>query len=186
MWELEKPRLSRRLILFYKIVSNSTPPSTRSPIPNLQESPYSFRSRTAIGGVYARSEKFKSSFYPDCMCECENINPELRTASSLGIFKAGINRIIRTIPEQVYGIHDPKGLALLKQFRIWLSALSFHKFRHNFNDSLNPLCPINDGGEDRSTSCCTANHISWRETPFSAAYEQSCFYMIFQIFPMKN
>ena len=34
------------------------------------------------------------------------------------------------------------------QLRVGLSALSFHKFRHNFNDTLNPLCPINDGIED--------------------------------------
>ena len=24
----------------------------------------------------------------------------------------------------------------------------YHKFKHNFNDTLNPLCPINDGVED--------------------------------------
>ena len=82
------------------------------------------------------------------MCEWENIDPELRTTSSLGIFKAGTNRIIRTIPKQVYGIHDPKGLALLTQLRVGLNALSFHKLRHNFNDTLNPLCPMNDGIED--------------------------------------
>ena len=28
------------------------------------------------------------------------------------------------------------------------SALKLHKFRHNFNDTLNPVCPINDGVED--------------------------------------
>ena len=100
------------------------------------------------GQMCARTEKYKLSFYPDCLCEWENIDPELRTASSLGIFKAGINRIICTIPKQAYCIHDPKGLALLTQLRVGLSALSFHKFRHNFNDTLNPPCPINDGSED--------------------------------------
>ena len=29
-----------------------------------------------------------------------------------------------------------------------LSKLNFHKFKHNFSNTLNPLCPINDGIED--------------------------------------
>ena len=105
----------RRFILVHKIVNNITPPYTRSPNPNFQELPYSLRARTVIGRIYARTEKYKSSFYTDCLCKWENIDPELRTTSSLGIFKAEINRIILTIPKHVYGIHDPKGLALLTQ-----------------------------------------------------------------------
>ena len=32
--------------------------------------------------------------------------------------------------------------------RVGLSKLNFHKFRHNFKDTINPMCPINDGIED--------------------------------------
>ena len=48
----------------------------------------------------------------------------------------------------VYGIHNPKGIAYLTQLRVGLSRLNFHKFRHNFKDTINPMCPINDGIED--------------------------------------
>ena len=34
------------------------------------------------------------------------------------------------------------------QYRVRLSKLNFHKFKHNFRDTLNPLCPTNDGVED--------------------------------------
>ena len=34
------------------------------------------------------------------------------------------------------------------QLRVGLSKLSFHKFQYNFTDTLNPLCPTNDGVED--------------------------------------
>ena len=37
---------------------------------------------------------------------------------------------------------------MLTQLRVGLSKLNFHKFRHNFEDTLNPLCPSNDGVED--------------------------------------
>ena len=29
-----------------------------------------------------------------------------------------------------------------------LSKLNFHKFKHNFKDTINPMCPVNDGIED--------------------------------------
>ena len=105
-------------------------------------------SGAAIGQIYARTDKYKSTFYPHCLAEWENIDPETRNAPSLGVFKAKLNKIIRPTPKQVFGIHDPKGLATLTQLRVGLSALNFHKFRHNFHDTLNPMCPINDGVED--------------------------------------
>ena len=41
----------------------------------------------------------------------------------------------------------PKGY--LTQLRVGLSKLNFHKFRHNFKDIRNPMCPIiNDGIEN--------------------------------------
>ena len=48
----------------------------------------------------------------------------------------------------VYSIHDPRGPAILTQLRVGLSMLNLHKFRHNFRDTLNPMCPSNDGVED--------------------------------------
>ena len=32
--------------------------------------------------------------------------------------------------------------------RVGLSKLNFHKFKHNFRDTINPMCPTNDGIED--------------------------------------
>ena len=40
------------------------------------------------------------------------------------------------------------GLSRLTQLRVGLSKLNFHKFRHNFKDIINPICPTNDGVED--------------------------------------
>ena len=39
-------------------------------------------------------------------------------------------------------------LSILTQLRIGLSKLNFHKFKHNFRDTSNHLCPANDGLED--------------------------------------
>ena len=47
-----------------------------------------------------------------------------------------------------YSKHNPEGLAIPVELRVGLSKLNFHKFRHNFNYAVNPLCPANDRGED--------------------------------------
>ena len=36
----------------------------------------------------------------------------------------------------------------LTQLRVGLSKLNFHKFKHNFRDASNPMCPTNDGIDD--------------------------------------
>ena len=41
----------------------------------------------------------------------------------------------------------PKGLAILTQLLVGPSKLNLHKFKHNFNDTVNPMCPINLGLE---------------------------------------
>ena len=40
----------------------------------------------------------------------------------------------------MYNIFDPIGLKLLTRLRLNLSHLREHKFRHNFQYTLNPLC----------------------------------------------
>ena len=45
-------------------------------------------------------------------------------------------------------IHDPIGLPYRTQLRVGLSKLNFHKFKHNFRDTINPMCPTSDGIED--------------------------------------
>ena len=88
------------------------------------------------------------SFYPNCLSEWNKLEPELRLAPSIAVFKKKILSIIRPPAKSVYGIHDPKGLSYLTQLRVGLSKLNFHKFKHNFRDTINPMYPTSDGIED--------------------------------------
>ena len=48
-------------------------------------------------------------------------------------------------------MHDPNGLSNLIQRMVCLACPSesnLHKVKHNFRDTLNPMCPTNDGMED--------------------------------------
>ena len=56
--------------------------------------------------------------------------------------------LIGSPSKPVHEIHDPRGLAILAQLRVGLSKLNFHKFSHNFRETIDPMCPSNDGFED--------------------------------------
>ena len=142
---LSSRRWSRRLTLFYEIINNLSPAYTKDPIPPLHQSQYSLRGQDVIGRLRARTEKFKSSFYPNCLSEWNNLEPELRLAPSVA------KKVLINNPppaKSVFGIHDPKGLSYLTQPRVDLSKLNHHKFKHNFRDTINPMCPTSDGTED--------------------------------------
>ena len=69
-WEsLSLRRWSRQLILFYKFINNLTPGYTKDPIPPLRQSQYPLRNQDVVGQILTRTEKFQSSFYPNCLNE---------------------------------------------------------------------------------------------------------------------
>ena len=55
-------------------------------------------------------------------------------------FKASLLRFIRPKCRPIYNIHDSTGFIYLTRLRLNLSHLKEHKFHHNFQDTLNPLC----------------------------------------------
>ena len=83
----------------------------------------------------------------------------------MNVFKKQLIGIIRPPAKLVYGIHDPKRLSVLTQLRTGLSKLNFHKFKHNFRVTLNPLCLINYGIEDTEhfLLLCRADDIHRRD-----------------------
>ena len=40
----------------------------------------------------------------------------------------------------IYNTHDPSGIRLLTRLRLQLSHLNEHRFNHNFDNCINPLC----------------------------------------------
>ena len=76
------------------------------------------------------------------------LDPEIRLAPSVAVFKRKLLSIIRPPARSIFGIHDPTGLSYLDQLRVDLRKLDFHKFKHNFRDAINPMCSMNDGIED--------------------------------------
>ena len=100
-WEpLSSRRWSRRLTLFYKFVNNLSPEYTVDPIPPLHQSQYRLHNQDVIGRLNARIENFKSTFYPNCLSEWNKLEPELRLAPSIAVFKEILLSIIAPPPLQ--------------------------------------------------------------------------------------
>ena len=49
----------------------------------------------------------------------------------------------------IYDIHNPLGVKYLTRLRIGFSHLKEHRFKHNFQDSIVPMCSCNSGIETK-------------------------------------
>ena len=85
---------------------------------------------------------------------------DIRNVTSYSVFRQHLLKKIRPCPNNLYDIHDPLGVKLLTRIRLGLSHLREHKFRHNFQDTVNPLCTCSLEIED-------TNHFFLRCLNFS-------------------
>ena len=63
------------------------------------------------------------------------------------MFLKNILDFIRPLPNSIFNIHNPLGIKYLTRLRIGFSHLKEHKFRHNFQDSVDPMCSCGSGTE---------------------------------------
>ena len=56
------------------------------------------------------------------------------------MFRKKLLPFIRPVGNSMYGIYDPLGVKVINRLRLSFSHLREHKFRHNFADTVNPLC----------------------------------------------
>ena len=83
---------------------------------------------------------FQNSYFPAAIKEWNRLDIDIRKSDSISIFKKRILSFIRSLPNKVSNSHNPQGLKLLTRLRLGLSHLRYHKFKHNFLDTINPLC----------------------------------------------
>ena len=77
---------------------------------------------------------------PSTIIEWNNLNSNTRTSENLALFKKSILAFVRPSQNSTFHYLNPNGLKLITRFRLGLSHLGFHKFKHSFQDTLNPIC----------------------------------------------
>ena len=65
---------------------------------------------------------------------------KLRKSQSLPYFKNALLKVGRPTAKSFYNTNNPIGLKLLARLRLGLSQLNEHKFKHNLQDCITPLC----------------------------------------------
>ena len=146
---LQSRRWYRKLAMFYKIYKNKSPFYLFNLIPE-KTSSYATRNVDCISLIKIKHNFFKNTFFPSAIIEWNKLDLAIRNAESLGIFKSNILKFIRPTPSCFYNCYNHKGIRLMTRLRLGLSHLREHKFNHNFQNCINPLCSC--GMDIESTS----------------------------------
>ena len=73
--------------------------------------------------------------------ELKNVNIlELINIDSINTFKLNMLNFVSPRKNSVFAVRDINGLKILTSLRLKFIHLNEHKRRHNFNDTINPLC----------------------------------------------
>ena len=73
-----------------------------------------------------------------------NLDLKIRNSKTFSVFQKSILKFIRPSSNSIFNCHSPEGIKLITRLRLGLSHLREHKFRHNFQDTLNPICSCGD------------------------------------------
>ena len=104
------------------------------------------------------------TLFPYTIREWNKLSLEIRNSQSYSIFKKSLLKFIRT--NSVFNVSDIYGIKLLTRLRVGLSHLREHKFRDNFQDTINPLFSRSLEVEYTSHFFCAAK-ISSPQEPIS-------------------
>ena len=136
---LKSPRFYWKLCLFFKLKRNKHPSYLFDIIPRVL-STRTTRNHNNIPLFDVKHEYFWNSFFPSTVIEWNKLDINIRNSQLVSAFEKQILKFMRPSPNSTFNVHDPRGIKLLTRLRVGLSHLHEHKFRHNFQDSLDPFC----------------------------------------------
>ena len=139
---LSARRWFKRLCLFHKIYHNKSPSYLYRLIPQ-HHNLFNLRNQHLIPEIFCRTNIFCDSFFPTVIKEFNKLNPHITHQLSFYSFRKFLSKSIRPIPNFLFDAYDPHGIKLLTRLRVGLSHLREQKFRHGFNDTIDPFCPCN-------------------------------------------
>ena len=140
---LEKKRRCRKLCCFFKIFRYKCPKYLFKIIPTFV-SRCNTRNSNNIPLFKVKHNSFQNSFFPSAAVEWNKLDLNIRNSKRL---KKTLLNFIRPSGSTVFNCRNPKGVKLLTRLRLGLSHLREHKFKHSFQDSLNPICSCGNDTE---------------------------------------
>ena len=98
------------------------------------------RNADKVETYYCRTDIFKNSFFPYTIIEWNKLDLDVCKSKSYAIFQNTLLKLGRPNQNAIYNINNPVGLKLLTHLRLGVSHLNEHRFNHNFQNCINPLC----------------------------------------------
>ena len=132
-------RWCRKLCLFYKIFKANKPVYLFNLIQS-RSSSYNTWNTDKIAPFHTKHDFFKNSYFPSTVIKWNKLDPNLPSVSTLSVFKNNLLKFVRPSRNSVFNCHNCKGIKYLTRLRLGLSHLREHKFKHSFQDTLNPFC----------------------------------------------
>ena len=83
---------------------------------------------------------FKTSFFPSVLIEWNKLDATLRRYDTCNAFKSNILKFIQPSSNSLFDCHNPIGIKYITRIRLELTHLREHRFKHSFQDTLNPIC----------------------------------------------
>ena len=136
---LQSRRWFRKLCLFYKIVNNQSPSYLFDYIPSTDRI-YNTRNAADVPWIKSKHNFFKNSYIPSTIIEWNKLDQDIRNAESYALFRKHLLSFIGSEANNIFNVHNAKGIKLFARLRVGFSHLKEHKFRHNFVDAINPFC----------------------------------------------
>ena len=100
---------------------------------------HSYNTRISVALHHCRTDTFKHSFFPWTIGEWNKLDLQCRKCT-YNVFRNHLLKSIWPLSSPIYNIHDPLGIRLLTRLRLWHNHLNEHRFSHNFDNCINPLC----------------------------------------------
>ena len=97
---------------------------------------YNINSPRARHGHGTRTSTYRATYFPYCTKEWNQLNDDKKFESIKKFKKKTLVKVIRTQENSVW-VSDIYGTKVLTRLRLNFSHLNEHKFRQNFNDTVN-------------------------------------------------
>ena len=100
----------------------------------------SHRYRDCFKPLRCKTELYGNSFLPLTVNEWSKLDSDIKNSDYYAIFLKKLLGFIRPAGNSVYDINYSFGVRLINKLCLGFSHLREHKFRHNFDDTVNLLC----------------------------------------------
>ena len=105
----------------------------------------------------ARHNFYKKYFFLSVIVQWNNLDLNVRISRSLNILTKSILKPITPSSNNIFNSYNPKGIKFITRLSFVQSLLPEHKFKHSFQNLLNPIS--NCGLNIESSSCHLLHYL---------------------------